>query len=196
MKFILNPRISPLTYEYKVDGEKLTIIMDGQSETFDFTEVTAEGRTVVSAKLPVCPVRSAVRDDQGKVVVHIDNYIQLPMMEEVPVPHNPAMDIPLDPAPNKVTAMPPLIPGEDTVGAWKQYAVEMEAYGAARSKYARDRAEWLEKKAAYDIKLEAAQKAYEPTYQEYLASVEKANEAFKAAEEEFKSKNQVTTLEV
>lgn len=65
-----------LTYQF--DGGKITAMLNGQSDTFDFTDMP-EGKAVdFDTTLDPCPIKSAERDANGELWVEVMAYYGAP----------------------------------------------------------------------------------------------------------------------
>lgn len=147
MKLIFTPVIKPNTYEYRVEGETLTVMVGEQEETFDFSKTDESGRQVIATELKVSPVTSVVRDEDEQIVVHLQKWLQMPRKTEIPQPSNPAMDLPLEPRPVNQVARPQPMgeePSDALIDAWDTYVNSQRAHAIALT-------EWREAKKVYEV---------------------------------------------
>lgn len=81
MRVKLSPVRSDRTIEYSYDGEVITAMIDGQSDTFDFSSVPEGILEKVETDLPINPIVSAKRVD-GTLYVELINFISADASEE------------------------------------------------------------------------------------------------------------------
>jgi hypothetical protein len=81
MRIIYTPQRADITCAVVIDGEILTIAVNGQSDTFDFTG-TPDGKTArFNSTLPMNPLRSAERTNGELVVTLLHWYGPEPQYE-------------------------------------------------------------------------------------------------------------------
>lgn len=85
MKIKYSPIRSDKKIEYEFENNKITAIINGESDTFDFSEFT-DGKAVnIETSLPVNPVLLAERR-VGELYVELVNYINEDATEEEKFP--------------------------------------------------------------------------------------------------------------
>lgn len=73
MKLIMTPQRSDIDCVYSVTGEVLTVVMEGQTDSFDFTEMPDGVADGFCSVLDPCPVLKAVKTN-GKLSVTVISF--------------------------------------------------------------------------------------------------------------------------
>lgn len=73
MKLIITPQRADKTVKYSVSGDALTVMLDGESDTFDFSEMPDGCATEFCSSLEPCPVLIAVKKD-GELSVTVTGF--------------------------------------------------------------------------------------------------------------------------
>lgn len=75
MKILKSPQRNDTELAYKFDGEEITATLNGETDTFDFTNMPQGKATDFDTTLDPCPIKSAERDASGELWVELMNYI-------------------------------------------------------------------------------------------------------------------------
>ncbi|MCT8506128.1 hypothetical protein [Chromohalobacter moromii] len=70
MKIIYTPQDGFISFEYVAEGDLLTATVNGETDTFDFTDMPDGVATEFDTTLPRCPIIKAERSD-GVLTVHL-----------------------------------------------------------------------------------------------------------------------------
>ncbi|WEE18685.1 hypothetical protein PX343_07180 [Citrobacter koseri] len=73
MKLIITPQRANKEVKYSVSGDALTVMLDGESDTFDFSEMPDGHTTEFCSVLEPCPVLMAVKKD-GELSVTVTGF--------------------------------------------------------------------------------------------------------------------------
>ncbi|TPE70680.1 hypothetical protein [Halalkalibacterium halodurans] len=89
MKILFVPQVADASIEYEFEDEKVTVYLDGESDTFDFMGLPdgkleiedEEGNLLIETSLPVNPILEAWREG-GVLHVKLLNYIGMDANEK------------------------------------------------------------------------------------------------------------------